>query len=115
MRRRDIRVYLADVREAASAIAEFLDGRGLDDYRDDRMLRSAVERQFEIIGEALNRALKVDPTLGDRLPAARGAIDFRNVVTHDYDRLADEHVYDIATGALPRLAEDVARELEHRG
>lgn len=50
---RDPRAYLWDARDSADAIAEFVTGRTLNDYLADRMLRSAVERQFEIVGEAL--------------------------------------------------------------
>jgi uncharacterized protein with HEPN domain len=53
--RREPRAYLWDVREAADTILEFTRGLGLDDYLADRKLRSAVERQFEILGEALNQ------------------------------------------------------------
>jgi uncharacterized protein with HEPN domain len=51
--RRDPRAYVWDVREAADAIAGFVLSRSFDDYSGDLMLRSAVERQLAIIGEAL--------------------------------------------------------------
>ena len=53
-----------DARRAAGRVVEFVSGRSWDDYRQDVMLRSAVERQFQIIGEALNRLSKVDPGTG---------------------------------------------------
>jgi len=49
-----------DARRAAGRVLEFVAGRSWDDYQQDVMLRSAVERQFQIIGEALNRLSKVD-------------------------------------------------------
>ena len=55
---RDPRAYLWDARDSADAIAEFVTGRTLNDYLADRMLRSAVERQFEIVGEALRQLEK---------------------------------------------------------
>jgi uncharacterized protein with HEPN domain len=51
---RDPRAYLWDAREAAGATLEFVAGKTFEDYAGNRLLRSAVERQFEIIGEALN-------------------------------------------------------------
>ena len=54
MTRRDLRAYLHDVAEACRMIAAFTAGKSFDDYTADPMLRSAVERQFEILGEALN-------------------------------------------------------------
>ena len=111
MRPRDIRVQLHDIVAAAGAIRSFITGRTFRDYRQDLMLRSAVERQFEILGEALSRALRADPGLGERLTASRGAIDFRNVVAHEYDALSPATVWDIARHELPALAAEAAAEL----
>ena len=111
MRPRDVRVDLHDVVAAAGAISTFLAGRTLRDYRQDLMLRSAVERQFEILGEAMTRALHTDPGLGERLTASRGAIDFRNVVAHEYDALSPATVWDIARHELPALAAEAGAEL----
>ena len=105
---------MQDLVTAADAIGGFVAGRTLDSYKADLMLRSAVERQFEILGEALARALRLDPELHERLPAARGAIDFRNVIANEYDALAAATVWDIARNELPALAVDVATELARR-
>jgi len=111
LRPRDIRIYLQDMVTAAEAIRTFIAGRTPDDYKADLMLRSAVERQLEILGEALSRALRLDPGLQARLPASRGAIDFRNVIAHEYDALSAATVWDIARNELPSLASDAAAEL----
>jgi hypothetical protein len=71
--RRDPRAYLWDVREAADAIASFMQGRGFDAYAGDLMLRSAVERQLAIIGEALSQLARVDQGLAARIPELRQA------------------------------------------
>ena len=112
MRPRDLRIHLHDMDAAARAISGFITGRSLDDVRSDLMLRSAVERQFEILGEALRRALSTEPSLVERIPAAHGVVDFRNVIAHEYDILSPTTVWDIARNELPKLAVDVARELE---
>jgi len=54
-------MYLWEAREAADHVASFVAGRSLDDYRSDVMLRSAVERQFEIVGEALGQLCRLNP------------------------------------------------------
>ena len=64
--RRDARAFLADVLEACDLVAGFVGGRDLESYRSDVMLRSATERQLEIMGEALNRLAR-SPTLGSQL------------------------------------------------
>ena len=51
---RDVEKHLIDILEAANDIQQFVSGRAFDDYHSDRMLKAAVERKFEIIGEALN-------------------------------------------------------------
>ena len=110
-----MRVHLHDVLSAAEAIASFIHGRTAEDYRNDLLLRSAVERQFQVLGEALGRALRTEPFLQERLPAARRAVDFRNVIAHGYDVLSAATVWDIARNELPALADDVRAELERRG
>jgi uncharacterized protein with HEPN domain len=115
LRPRDPRIPLHDVVSAAGAIRGFVAGRTLRDYQSDLMLRSAVERQFEILGEALARALRADAGLAERVGAVRGAIDFRNVIAHEYDTLSAAAVWDIARNELPPLAEEVAAELARLG
>jgi uncharacterized protein with HEPN domain len=58
---RDPKVYLWDAKTAADAIADFVAGRTFEQYKSDLLLRSAVERQFEIVGEALNQLSRVAP------------------------------------------------------
>lgn len=65
---RDPRAYLWDAKEATEAILRFVEGKTFDDYAGDLMLRSAVERQFEIIGEALNQLSKIAPELARSIP-----------------------------------------------
>ncbi len=107
MRSRDPLVALEDVIEAGAAIARFLKGRSLADYESDPMVRSAVERQFEIVGEALSRALRADLGLTALIPEASEAIAFRNVLAHGYDEVVDRLVFNTAQERLPALLEHV--------
>jgi len=112
MRPRDPWTALQDALAAGQAIERFLIGRTLDQYVADEMLRSAVERQFEILGEALGRALRADLTLSGSLPDASAVIGFRNVLAHGYDAVADETVYDLAHEDLPVLIQRLGALLE---
>jgi uncharacterized protein with HEPN domain len=114
MRPRDARVSLYDVLAAADAIAGFVADRTLDEYRADLLLRSAVERQFEVLGEAMTRALRAEPDIAGAIDEALGVVDFRNVIAHGYDVLADDTVWDVAVRRLPALRETVAGLLRER-
>lgn len=80
--RRDPRARLFDVIEAANAAIQFTLGVEFDQYRTDLMLRSAVERQLEIVGEALHRLSREDPVVAARVPEVPDIIGMRNVLIH---------------------------------
>jgi len=82
--RRDARAYLWDAQAAVDRILEFTRGRSLDDYLADAMLRAAVERQFEILGEALTQLRRVAPAIAQRIPDLGEIVDFRNLLIHGY-------------------------------
>jgi uncharacterized protein with HEPN domain len=101
--KRDPRAYLWDVREAADAIISFIKGRSFEDYASDLMLRSAVERQFSIIGEALSQLSRVDPGLSAYIPELRRVVAFRNVLIHGYDEIDNAGVWRIVQADLAPL------------
>lgn len=103
MRAHDRDAAIEDALRAGEAIARFVEGRTAVDYESDLLLSSAVERQFEIVGEAIIRAIKVEPALEHRLPEARNLIGFRNVIAHDYDNVAVELVWSTVLESLPLL------------
>jgi uncharacterized protein with HEPN domain len=112
---RDPRTYLWDAREAAAAILEFVAGKTFEDYTNDRMLRSAVERQFEIIGEALNQLCKIEPQWADRIPDVPQIIAFRNMLIHGYASVNDLTVWRTIDESLPTLYETVSGLLDEAG
>ena len=109
---RDPRAYLWDAREAAGAILEFIGNKSFADYSSDRLLRSAVERQFEIIGEALNQLCKIEPQWAERIPDVPQIIAFRNVLIHGYASVNDLTVWRTIEESLPTLYETVTRLLD---
>ena len=65
----EVRKYLFDIWQACELPAQFSTGKTLSDYQGDALLRSAIERQFEIVGEALNQAIKLDADLATQVSA----------------------------------------------
>ena len=112
---RDPRAWLWDVRAAADSIAGFVQGRSLNDYLSDLMLRSAVERQFEIVGEALNRLSREAPEIAVRLPDLRRAVAMRNALIHGYREVDNATVWQTIHDDLPALRVQVETLLAELG
>ena len=108
----DITALLFDIQHAAGGIVLFTTGKSLDDYKGDRMLRSAVERQFEIIGEAMTRLRAKAPDLVERITDYRKIISFRNVLIHGYDSVNDEITWRIVVEKVPILQREVEELLK---
>ena len=108
----EIRKYLYDIRQACQRLDEFRAGKSLADYKADAMLRSAVERQFEIIGEALNQMLKREPSLASRISDHRQVIAFRNRLIHGYADIDDEVVWGVLETYLPQLRREMDAQFE---
>jgi uncharacterized protein with HEPN domain len=100
---RDPRKLLWDALDAAQAISEFTSGRPPEEYRRDQMLRSAVERQFQIIGEALGQLARIDPELAPRIPALPRIVAFRNILVHGYSVVDNDTVWRVIQEELPHL------------
>jgi uncharacterized protein with HEPN domain len=103
----DPRVCLQDMRGAARLIEQFTAGRTVSSYSADPMCRAALEREFEIIGEALNRLLQADPGLAAQIPGYRQIIAFRNQLSHGYHAVADAIVWGIVENDLADLIRQV--------
>lgn len=105
--RLESRKYLDDIRRAAQLLTSFLGGKALADYLSDAMLRAAVERQFEIIGEAMSRLAQQDDEVVAKISGFRRIIAFRNVLIHQYTDVDDRLVWDVAERNLPTLVLEV--------
>lgn len=103
---------LQDILDAGRAIRQFVADHTLAQYRDDLMLRSAVERQFEIVGEAMNRLDRLDPDMLQRIEGHQRIIAFRNIIAHGYDVLDEAIVWQVITDYLPTLLTQAEQLLE---
>lgn len=106
---------LWDIRHAAEAVAAFIRGKRLQDYREDSYLRSAVERQLIILGEAVAQLSKLSTTLVERIPEHGSIIAFRNLLIHGYAAVVDEIVWEVLEEDLPTLRDCVAQLIEELG
>ena len=107
----DARVYLHDIRKACEAIQSFIVGKSYDDYKTDLLLRSAVERQLGIIGEALNQASKSQIDLPTKITDFRQVVDFRNLLIHAYTKVSAPMVWGMLEKDLPILRQEVEKLL----
>jgi uncharacterized protein with HEPN domain len=109
----DVRMYLADIVAAGEALESFTEGKTFSDYEASLLLRSAVERQREIVGEALNQFLIHAPQFETRFSNRRQIKGFRNVLAHEYGvvdnavvwGVLEEHLVVVLSEAQALLAE----------
>ena len=109
--KRDLKKLLFDIQEAGKAIQQFIQEKNLTDYEASDLLRSAVERKFEIIGEALNRIHQFDDEMLENISEHRKIIGFRNILAHGYDAISDEIVWEICGESLDKLLHEVEQLL----
>lgn len=108
----EVQKWLFDAHQASQNIREFLIEKDFEDYSADLMLRSAVERQFEILGEALKRIRDKDEGfLETSIIGWRGAISFRNILAHGYEHIDDDIVWSIISDDLSDLVESIEKHL----
>ena len=110
-----IAVCLYDVKRAIEEVESFFDGYPMryDVFEKDYLRRSAVERKAEIMGEAINRILKIRRDFP--LPNARAIIDTRNRIIHGYDSVKPEFLWSLVVRHIPALKKDVDRIISELG
>jgi uncharacterized protein with HEPN domain len=100
---RKISAYICDIIDACDSIASILADVSIDTYVETREKRSAVEREFIVIGEAVSTLARFWPEGFKRLSDGRKAIGFRYVLTHNYASVDHETVYETALQNVPKL------------
>ena len=103
----DAKKSLYDILKAAREIADYTHGLDFRGFQGNGMVKAAVERKFEIIGEALHRMEKTEAPALNRISDYRRIIDFRNIISHGYDVVDVEIVWEAITDYLPVLTEEV--------
>ena len=102
----EIKKYLFDIKESVDSIENYLgEKRYFNIYKSDKMLRRAVEREFEIIGEAMNKIDKIDSKI--KISSKKQIINMRNRVIHGYDKIDDGIIWGTIVRHLPILKKEI--------
>lgn len=106
--------WLYDIKFAIEEVESYFDERGRNffEYQENVMLKRAVERDLEIVGEAINRILKRDENFIEQISNARSIIGLRNQVIHAYDNISDENIWSVLTTHLPKLKKEIDHLIE---
>lgn len=98
---------LVDIKLATDEINMFFIDRPkiFSNYKTDLLLKRAIERNLEIIGEAINRILKIDPNIP--IQNAKRIVGLRNQIIHEYDNVSDENIWGVIVNHLPKLSSEV--------
>ena len=102
----EIRKNLVDVIQTAEEIQNFTREMDFKAYHESPLTQRAVERDFEIIGEALNRIRKIDEQIFERVSEHQRIIGFRNVLIHGYDLIDDMIAWNAVENHLPLLVKE---------
>ena len=101
--KREIKKYFFDIKTSIDSINEYLgERRNFFEYQENKLLRRGIEREIEIIGEAMSRILNLEPNI--QIVNARKIVDTRNWVIHGYDKVDDVVIWGIGSNYLPRLS-----------
>lgn len=101
--------WLYDIKMAIDEINGYFEKEPKDflQYQKNLMLKRAIERNLEIIGEAMHRILQRDNKFSAKIPNARAIVGLRNQVIHAYDNISDENIWSILTNHLPKLQNEI--------
>ena len=109
--KREIKKYLFDIKTSIDSINNFLgEKRDFFEYQENKLLRRGIEREIEIIGEAMSRILKLNQSI--KIKNARQIVDARNWVIHGYDKVDDVVIWGIVSNYLPKLKKEIEELLK---
>jgi len=99
--------WLFDIRLAIEEIESFFDSfpKTFEDYQKNPIIKRAIERNLEIIGEAINRIIKVNPDIS--ISDAKNIVGLRNQIIHSYDNISDEFIWSVVVSNLPLLKSEI--------
>jgi uncharacterized protein with HEPN domain len=104
--------YLYDMLSSCRFLLEFTQGRTVKDYKKERAFRSAIERELQIIGEALLQLDHAFPQVAEKIAEHRNIIGFRHVLVHGYDNLDPATVWNVIEVKLPALEKQLSALLK---
>lgn len=112
MTQHDPQKYLYDILSGCEFILEFTTSRTVEDYKQDRAFRSALERELEIIGEALRQMNIHYPEISSQIAEYRNIIGFRHILAHGYDSLDPATVWSVVESKLDPLLQQIRHLLK---
>ncbi len=112
---RDPRKYLYDIIDCCEFLLGFTAGKTVSDYKNDRAFRSAVERELQIIGEAMAQLDHVSHETAEKVSEHRNIIGFRNIIVHGYDQLNPQTVWNVIEVKLNVLLKQATCALNEAG
>jgi uncharacterized protein with HEPN domain len=102
----DIKMYFEDIITSIDSVFEYLiNVADLESYKQNKLVRRAVERELEIIGEAMSQILKIQPEIS--ISDARRIVDLRNLVIHAYNSVDNTIIWGIIHKQLPILKSEI--------
>ncbi len=111
--KREVKKFLYDIKTSIESINSYLgESRNFFEYQNNKLLRRGIEREIEIIGEAMSRILKLAPDL--QIENARQIVDTRNWVIHGYDKVDDVVIWGIISNHLPKLKIEIDKYLDQK-
>ena len=108
---KEVQTWLEDIKQSIDEIEEFLPvRRDFFIFKKDLKTRKAIERNIEIIGEAVNRILYVNPEI--KITNARKIVDTRNRIIHGYDTVSEDIIWAIVSNDLKKLRQEIINLLD---